>query len=236
VAFALLPTSISAACLACAAFRSQFCTDSEAIDQPPSCIGSGACALIPDWTLQRFHPDIFQGKTPISGGPNGWHSLRGLSRTRRPVSRAAFLSSRDASIYGGPEKCDKARPADALDTGHKPRLSRQPAAAVVAHLVEDGTDLHIAPWHVRLVDQLNLVTAITFDPRKPRRKSVERFVEGLGASRERIGAVAAPMALWRWPGHPERRTATAARRVYSAFLNHFATRGGGGHSFGLAYG
>jgi hypothetical protein len=66
VAFALLPTIISAACLACAAFRSQFCTDSEAIDQPPSCIGSRACALIPAWTLQRFHPDIFQGKLDFS--------------------------------------------------------------------------------------------------------------------------------------------------------------------------
>jgi hypothetical protein len=65
VAFALLPINISAACLACAAFRSQLSPDCEGIDQPPPGLhplgdecahtGLGAAAIAP----RHFSGTIF---------------------------------------------------------------------------------------------------------------------------------------------------------------------------------
>ena len=51
--------------------------------------------------------------------------------------------------------------------------------------------------HVRLVDHVHLAAAVALDAQGPARERGERLVQGLGAGRQRVVAVAAPVALGR---------------------------------------
>ena len=86
----------------------------------------------------------------------------------------------------------------------------QPAAAVVAHPGDDVAQAAVPPPGVRLVDHLHLAAAVALDAQEPRRERGERLAHGLGASGQRLGAVAAPVPRGIGRGVMLRRKGTAA--------------------------
>src|ERR1700704_3377662 len=71
----------------------------------------------------------------------------------------------------------------------------------MAHPLDDVPDQHVAlPRRMRLGEHPLLAAPIAGDPHEPRRERPERLVEGLGASRQRVGAVAAPVPARDRPG------------------------------------
>jgi hypothetical protein len=90
------------------------------------------------------------------------------------------------------------------------------AAAVVAHAVDDVPDQHVASIHVRLVEHAVLPAPIAGDSHEPLRKSTERLVQGFPAGRQRLGAIAAPVACRDRPGGHSVARRTISRNSASA--------------------
>jgi hypothetical protein len=63
----------------------------------------------------------------------------------------------------------------------------------VVHLGEDASEQPVVRPHVRLVEHLNLTTAIALDPQEPRRERAEWLVQGLLTGWQGFVAVAAPV-------------------------------------------
>ena len=79
--------------------------------------------------------------------------------------------------------------------GHSPLdAGEQPAAAVVAHPLDDGADQHVALWRGRLVQHPALAVAAAGDPHEPGRERAERLGQRFAAGRQRVVAVAAVRA------------------------------------------
>ena len=71
--------------------------------------------------------------------------------------------------------------AGGLNAGDQFRLSCPAAAAVVAHLRQDGADRQVGLGRMRLVEQAILPASLTGHAQEPRGERVERLVQGLGA-------------------------------------------------------
>ena len=64
----------------------------------------------------------------------------------------------------------------------------------MAHALEDVTQGPIAPRRMGLVDHAVLAAAVAGDPQEPRRERPQRLGQGFGSGRQRVGAVATPVA------------------------------------------
>jgi hypothetical protein len=80
------------------------------------------------------------------------------------------------------------------------------------HLVEDIADRHVALRGVRLAEQPLLPAPFAGDAQESRRECGERLVQRLGARRQRVVAVAAPVASGDGPAHLRVRVLTASTR------------------------
>ena len=102
------------------------------------------------------------------------------------------------------------RPAgDAFDAGHQLHLPCPAAAAVVPHPLDDLPQLHVALREVRLGKHAVLPAPIAPDPQQPARERGERLVHCLGADRQWVIPIAAPVALGLMsPFHVARRTSS----------------------------
>ena len=67
----------------------------------------------------------------------------------------------------------------------------------MAHALEDVTQGPIAPRRMGLVDHAVLAAAVAGDPQEPRRERPQRLGQGFGSGRQRVGAVATPVASGR---------------------------------------
>ena len=86
--------------------------------------------------------------------------------------------------------------ADALDAAHKLCAASTATAVVVPHPGDDVADRQVVPPMVRLIKHLRPSAALAGHAQEPRREGVERLVQGFAATRQRVIAVAATVALW----------------------------------------
>ena len=141
--------------------------------------------------------------------PSFQSSMRAIMRVISGTEVTVVFSIGASDQAGAAQPSNTIRRTGRLDTPSMPVSSSafparppQPSWRIRAMMSRIG----MAPrFDVRLVDHLHLAAAIALDAQEPGRERGERLVEGLGAGRQWVGAVAEPVSPGRAPdGHHAR--------------------------------
>jgi hypothetical protein len=153
----------------------------------------------------------------------GLHSIRrrSISAPRPGRTRRITCSMLGALPCVGRREgtCDRST-AGSFNTGEQFCLLRPAAAAVVPHALDVVPDQHLALRPVGLVDHPLLAAAVAHDTQEPRRERAHGLVQGLLAGRQRMIAIAAPVALRDRPG---RHQCGRIRRAKNALISDEAS-------------